>query len=93
MPKKYKVRVDSDVHSVGELTLYAGQIWITDGLSKYRKITKITDKEKNRLFLSYKDKDGEKGASCDIDDMVLWVLQNGAKPLLIDYEGSDELEQ
>jgi hypothetical protein len=92
MTKKYQVKVSEDLYA-GEMSLYAGQIWMTQGLSKYRKITKIVDKEKNRLMISYKDKDSEKGVSCDVDDMVLWILENEAKPLLIDYQGVHELEQ
>ena len=92
MTKKYNVSLSEDLYS-GDMTLYAGQIWMTEGLSKYRKITKIVDKEKNRLFVTYKDKDSPKAESCDVDDMVVWILENHAKPLIIDYQGVDELQQ
>jgi hypothetical protein len=92
MAKKYQLSISDDIYE-GDMVLYAGQVWMTGGLAQYRKITKIVDKENSRLTLHYRDKDSEKGASCDVDDMVIWIVENNAKPLIIDYQGVVELEQ
>ena len=92
MQKKYFLNISEDVYE-GDMMVYAGQIWMTEGLSKYRKIKKIVDKDGARLMIHYKDKEAEQGASCDVNDMVLWIVENNAKPLVIDYQGVDGLQQ
>ena len=83
MAKRYKVCLD-DI----EYQVYEGQIWISEGRASYLKIESISERKGQRLALKCRMNKGEdaREETFDLDDLVLWILDNKAKPLVVSYE-------
>ena len=85
MAKRYKVRMDGREYDV-----YLGQIWMASGNADYRKITGINSAKGERLRIQAKGRGDEKAKSMDMDDLMLWIMDNDATPLVVSYEETDQ---
>jgi hypothetical protein len=85
MPKRYKITL-SEGSEFPDFDLYDGQIWRSEGLSDYRKITKISNRKDQRLKITYTSKESPlETQDCDLDDFVMWVLDEKAQPMVVSY--------
>ena len=87
MAKRYKVKMNGQEYDV-----YLGQIWMAEGNGDYRKITGISKKMGDRLGISLKGRGDEKPKTMDMDDLMLWIMDNNAQPLVVSYVEYEEIE-
>lgn len=84
MAKRYKV-----VASGVEYDIYLGQIWMAKGNADYRKVLGTTHAKSERLRVRCRGRGDEKPSWVDIDDLMLWIMDNDATPLVVSYEESE----
>lgn len=87
MAKRYKVKMNGQ-----EYDICLGQIWMAEGNADYRKISGISRCKGDRLRVRLKGRSDEKPSSVDMDDLMLWIVDNNAQPLVASYEEYEEIE-
>lgn len=80
MAKRYRVKMNGQEYNV-----YLGQIWMGES-EDYRKIMGISNRAGGRLGIQCKGRGDEKAKTIDMDDLMLWILDNNAQPLVVSYE-------
>ena len=87
MPKKYNLKLRGGMEPQ-EMEIYAGQIWVGETLSEYRKIVTLSKLKDRRLRVKYEERngDGKNEKTEGIDDFVMWAATKHASPMIVEYE-------
>lgn len=86
MAKKYVLTLRGGMEPQ-EMEIYAGQVWLSSGLSDYRKIVRLSKLKDKRLRVLFEDRKGDvvEEKTQGIDDFVMWAATNNASPMIVEY--------
>jgi hypothetical protein len=88
MTKKYRITLNNG-NDADPIDLYTGQIWRDAELASYRKIAKIGGRKGKSLVIHFTFGEDQL-AECDVDDFIMWIIDNGARPLVLSYEAIED---